>query len=956
MQTKQFKAWAMASTLLTGLGAAAPALAQEGDEASASTDRIVVTGTRIRSPGVVSNSPISTVDAEEFQRRQVVNVEELIRTLPVAFPAIGPGVNNGQGGGFTVNLRALGSNRNLVLMDGRRIVPFNLGGSVDTNVIPMAMLERADFITGGAAAVYGSDAMSGVVNFVLRDDFEGVEVSAQYGVSDRGDANRLRVDATVGGNFADGRGNAVLSIGYTDTDELRQGDRSFGEFSLNSVTGNPAGSPVAIPALVILPGARSVAEGGVGLTGNQQIDLTTGELRSFFNPFNFNPDNFFQTPQERFQLLGRANYEINNHFDVYLDALYVRSSVDAQLASSALFGVNADVPIGNPFIPEGMRQQLCTEFGIADCTVGNTETVNMTIGRRFEELGPRLNDFTNTTFQFTVGTRGDLVAGWTYDAYYQYGESVQDQVRGNWGSRSRAVQALGAVSTTECLDPSGGCVPLNPFGAEGSVTSEMIDFFNLDALLGNRVQQEVAHGSVTGDLGFTSPFATNPVSAAFGYEWRHVEAATRSDGASQTQGEVLGTGAPTPDRQGSFQLSEFFGEAYVPLVEDHEFFRTLALEVGFRRTAFSTAGETDHYWTYKLGGEWSPVEDLRFRVMYQRATRAPSVNELFAPQVSGLSNLAVDPCQGAVTGALASLCQQTGVPASVIGNLPEPRAGQVNVLTGGNPTLGPEVADTITIGFVLSPQAIPGLTLAVDWWRIDLEDAISNPSVTDIVDQCYDTRFNPNLTFNAACALVLRSPSTGNLNDLDSPGVVLALNNIGENRREGVDISATYQFDLADLGADPALGRVALQFNGTVFTDIINQPTPVSVRRDCLGVFSVACGGPKPEFKSSTRATWMFSDFDVSVLWNHIGSTKAEAPGFLPAFSSIGSYNYFDLSGGWNVTDNLRLSLTAANVFDKEPPVVGNTIGTTSENSGNTFPQSFDVIGRYFTVGARMRF
>jgi iron complex outermembrane receptor protein len=952
-----FKSCLLASTLIGGLAATAPALAQEEDGAQApASDVVRVTGTRIQAPGVVSNSPISTVGAEEFRTRQVVNVEELIRTLPVAFPAIGPGVNNGQGGGFTVNLRALGSNRNLVLMDGRRIVPFGLGGSVDTNVIPLALLERADFVTGGAAAVYGSDAMSGVVNFVMRNDFEGAELSAQYGISDVGDTQRRRIDATVGGNFADGRGNAVLSIGYTNTDALRQGDRSFGEFSLNSETGAPGGSPVAIPALIILPGARSVADGGLGLTGNQQIDPATGELRSFFNPFNFNPDNFFQTPQERYQLLARASYEINNHFDVYMDALFVRSEVNAQLASSALFGVNADVPIGNPFLPEGMRQQLCAEFGIANCTVGNTETVNMTIGRRFEELGPRLNDFTTTTFQYTIGTRGDLAAGWTYDAYYQYGESTQDQVRGNWGSRSRAVQALNAVSTTQCINPANNCVPLNPFGDEGTVTQEMIDFFNLDSILGNNVRQDVLHGSVTGDLGFSSPFATSPISAAFGYEWRRMEAGTSSDGASQIQGEVLGTGAPTPDRQGSFQLTEWFGEAFVPLVEDRPFFRSLNLELGLRKTEFAIGGETDNYWTYKVGGDWSPVDDIRFRAMYQRATRAPSVNELFAPQVSGLSNLAADPCQGAVTGALASLCQQTGVPSAVIGNLPAPRAGQVNVLTGGNRELGPEVADTYTVGFVFSPSEVPGLTVAVDWWRIDIEDAIDSPSVTDIVEQCYSTAFNPNLSFNEACALVRRSPSSGNLNDLDSDGVVLALNNIGENRREGIDFSANYQFELADLGADPGMGSIALQFNGTLFTDIINQPTPVSVRRDCLGVFSVACGGPKPEFKSSTRVTWMVRDYDFSLLWNYIGSTDAEASGFLPAFSSIEAYNYFDLSGGWNVNDNVRLSATVANLFDKSPPIVGNTIGTTSENSGNTFPQSFDVIGRYFTVGARLRF
>lgn len=583
----------------------------------------------------------------------------------------------------------------------------------------------------------------------------------------------------------------------------------------------------------------------------------------------------------------------------------------------------------------------------------------MTIGRRFEELGPRLNDFTTNTFQYTLGARGDLAGGWTYDVYYQYGESVQDQIRGNWGSRSRAVQALNAVSTTECINPANGCVPLNPFGEEGSVTQEMIDFFNLDAMLGNEVTQEVVHGSVTGDLGFASPFASSPISTAFGYEYRRVAASTSSDSASQIQGEVLGTGAPTPDRQGTFQLFEFFGEAYVPLVEDRPGIRSLALELGARHTEFRSGGESDSYWTYKVGGEWSPMDDLRVRGMYQRATRAPSVNELFAPQVSGLGNLAVDPCQGSVSGNLAQLCQQTGVPSSVIGNLPEPRAGQVNVLTGGNPELGPEVADTYTLGFVYNPSTAPGFSISVDWWRIDITDAIDSPSVNDIISQCYSTSFNPNLTMNDACALVRRSPSTGNLNDLDSDGIVLALNNVGENVREGWDVNASYVFDADAIGLNPSMGSFGIQFNGTLYTQIINQPTPTSVRRDCLGYYSEACGGPKPKYKTSTRFSWMMDSFDVSLLWRYQGAARVEsavAGDFQPEFSSIGAYNYFDLSGGWNFNENVRLSATVANLFDRQPPMLGNTIGTTSENSGNTFPGTYDVIGRYYTIGLRARF
>jgi iron complex outermembrane receptor protein len=959
----------MIAGLMAG-GLAIPAAAQEQDVPEAATETIRVTGTRIQAPGVVANSPITTVGSEEFQFRQPVAVEELLRTLSVAAPAIGPGTNNGSNGSASIDLRNLGSNRNLVLMDGRRIVPFTLGGSVDTNVIPLALIERVDLVTGGAAAVYGSDAISGVVNFVLRDDFEGVELSGSWGTSGEGDADRRRADLTVGGNFANGRGNAVVSVGYTLTDPLRQDERSIGLESINSSNGLPQGSGTSVPSFFNTPATGGNPTLAAQLCSDPdncpgiQIDPSTGQLVEAFQFFNFNPDNYYQAPLDRYQMVGMANYEINRHAEIYLNALYVDSEVSTQLAASGTFNNTFDVPIGNPFIPEPMRQQLCANRGIAsaDCVAGNPETIQLTVNRRITELGPRLNVFTSKTFQYTAGVRGDVANGWVYDAYYQWGRSERVHSRGNWGSRSRVAQALNAVSTTDCLDTSNGCVPLNVFGEAGSITQEMVDFINLDATLNQFVEQEVLLGSVSGDLGrFSSPWAADPVSTAFGYEYRRVVAGTSSDAASQIQGEVLGTGAPLPDREGTFQLFEFFGEAMVPLVQDRSWARNLSLELGARHTSFRSGGESDDYWTYKVGGEYLPVDDLRFRAMYQRATRAPSVNELFAPQVTGLGNLNTDPCAGSAPlndAALGQLCIQTGVPQGALGALPQPSAGQVNVLTGGNPLLGPEVADTYTAGFVLQPTMLRGLTASMDYWLIEIEDAITAPSVGDIISQCYSTDLNPNREFNAACQLILRSPLSGNLNDLEAPGIVLAQNNIGRERREGVDVNIAYGFDLADLGADPAMGSVALSFNSTFYTDMRSQPTPASLDRQCLGYYSEPCGAPSPDVKFTARAIWNVADYDFSLQWRHLSSVRVEPDvgNWMPEFSSIPAYNYFDLSVGWDVNENARLNLTIANLTDEKPPLVGNTIAGTAENSGNTFPQTYDVIGRFFTLGARVRF
>ena len=975
-----FKKTKVCTGVLVALGgalttAALPALAQDAT-------RVEITGTRIKSIGAISSSPITSVSAEEINSSQPVAVEEIIRGLPAAIPAIGPGTNNGSGGIATIDLRGLGVNRTLVLVNGRRAVPADLLGRVDTNAIPVALIERIDLVTGGASAVYGADAVSGVVNFVLRKNFSGIEAQSSYGASERGDAKRYRSDVTVGANLADGRGNVALSFGTTRTTPLTQGERSFGEFQLASTTGLRSGSPTAAPSTF----------GGIPapFTGTRAIDLTTGALRPAVESdnFNFNPLNYFVTPLERTQMSAIGRFTINDYAEAYADLTNTKSAVTLNLAPSGSFGSagfpNWKLPIGNAFIPDAMRAQLCSAFLAAElakatltppqvpnpavvaalqpanCVAGNTQEVTLNIGRRFVEYGPRINTFDNTTAQWTAGLRGSipLLSSWSYDAYLQNGTTNQLSSRINWGSASKFQQALRAVSTTNCTVTSGGCVPINVFGAPGSITPAMLNFINQTAVQTTFVEQKVAQLSINGDLGpVKSPWAKAPVSLALGYEKRDLAAGNRSDAPSQLNGEVLGTGAPLPDRTGTLSLSEGFMETIVPLASGITGVHSLNLEGGYRQSEFKTEASSKNYGSWKYGVDYAPVKGLRFRAMQQRATRAPNINELYAPVVSGLSNRAIDPCQLALinttdantAGTLSNLCRVTGVPTAQIGAVPAPSSGQISNTGGGNPALSPEEADTTTIGFVWEPTFVPGLSLTLDYYKILIEKAVSSATTNQVLDGCYSATLNPGFSAgNPFCGLIARNPTTGSLNG--AAGVITQSSNLGSVRAEGYDLGVSYRLSLKSYG------RLDLGVQATIVTENGFKSLPSTAYVDCVGVYGADCGGPTSKTKWSQRTTWSMGDFTAGYNWRHLGSVAVQGGTFLPAFSSIKSYNYVDLNFAWEATKNLRVTLSVNNAGDLQPPVVGNTIATTTSNSGNTFPQWYDVIGRQYTLGARLKF
>lgn len=1017
----------LASTLIASAFIGAnPALAQVTtpaeatppvqDDSTGSGLDVVVTGSRIARPDLTTASPVNVVNQQEIQLRQPATAEELLRDLPSIRPNLGPAVNNGSDGSSSLDLRGMGTNRTLVLLDGRRIVPFGLDNIVDTNVIPVALLERVDVVTGGASTVYGADAVAGVVNFITRRNFSGLDLSAQYGVSERGDTPRFKVDLTMGGNLADGKGNVVLGIGYQKNDELLTTRRDIGRIPVSSVTGLFSGSTASVPTIFTSPSAGQIFPGQstAGIVG-AVINPTTGafERATAGNTFNTNIGTYLQTPLEKINLFTQARYEITPGIEAYASGMFTRNTVRLQLASSATFTNTYQLSLNNAYLPAAARNQLCAARGITTAACNTAAAVRGGPGtagyieipviaqRRFTEYGARGNPIESQQFQLQGGLRGEIVKGLKYDFSAQYGETTQNQDRENWGSFSRVQQALrsynNAAGTAVCTDTSNGCVPLNLFGPEGSITPAMINFFDLDARIRRKTQLTVVNGNITGDLGqFASPFASAPIGFNIGGEYRKIKAASFPDFPSQIQGEVLGTGARTPPDVGQYDVKEAFGEIIIPLVADVPFLYRVTAEGGIRYSDYSTTGGST---TWKAGGGIEPFQGFKFRGMYQKAVRSPNISELYQSAVQGLGNLTTDPCQANLpvgNAGLTALCVATGAPASTIGSISPPSSTQINVTTSGNANLQVERATTYTLGGVISPNdLLPGFSLTVDYFNIKVKDAITQPGQGDILNGCYSASLNPTFAYNAFCQLIQRNPLNGTLNGAgETPGVILGYSNLGRIETAGIDFGVSQRVPLADLGLNNA-GTLNFGFNATWLDYYHFQATPNSINRDCTAYYSTNCTNPRPEWKWNGRATYTLGGFDISLLWTHIsrvslepyratvttplttpqpggpnpaltgsstvvinGTTYTGVPtaGIQPNFRSIPAYDYFDLALHYSVNDNLDITLTVDNLFDKKPPLVGSGVGGTAFNNANTFPTTYDPIGRYFTFGTRLKF
>ncbi|MFC7536070.1 TonB-dependent receptor domain-containing protein [Sphingomonas sp. GCM10030256] len=1054
MSKTYFRGALLATTVFTGMAFAAPAAAQDTvqpgqneqgtpaapqpadnqipapgvapQEAADQTvpagdqpEEIVVTGTLIRNPNLEQSTPVNVTTADTIELKQSNVAEEVLREIPGVVSSIGSAVNNGNGGASYVDLRGLGSIRNIVLLDGNRIAPSGLAGRVDLNNIPLALVERVDALTGAAVTTYGADAITGVVNFITKKNFAGVELSVSDQITQKGDGNYVRADLTLGANFDDGRGNAVVSVGYQNSDPVYQGDRDFSFFQVDSYSGGQGGSGTSVPSRFSgtrpidpatgLPSTNpAVANGGV-----RQIDPVTGRAVPTFATFNFNPYNIFQTPFNRYNIFGQANYEVSDAVEVYGRGLFSKNTVDTIIAPSGSFGGAVTINLNNPFLPAALRQQFCAfdinpaaavytpRFTPAQCAAAalatgptdpNYRTVTATLSRRTVEVGPRISAYETQIFDARVGARGPITSTIDWDVSGAYGESKNTQTIQGYTLQSRFRQGVlvnGTLANPVCQDPSNGCVAVNVFGPEGSITPAAADFLSENSFSITNTTLAQGRGIVSGDFGFALPWATQPIGFALGAEYRRYTARAESDTLAKTPGELGGAGGASPDigvnDPAGYKVYEGYAELIAPLIEDRPFFESLTLEAGARYSDYHILGAGGYNtWTYKAGGSWEPGAGVKFRGNYSRAVRAPNIGELFTPQTTGLTNLGIDPCAGAAptTNAdLRAICLAQGAPVGTIGSITNPTAGQANAVFGGNLELQPEKANTYTVGVVLQPDFLPRFSMSVDYYNIRIKDVIGSALPGDVINACFGN-ITAASAANPACTSIGRNPFTGGLDGdpATTPGLFLATTNLGELFTDGVDLIANYRRDLGF--ADLALSFVGNWTRNSEYN--ANVESEDSFFRECAGYYSVNCsftGSIQPEFQFSQRTTLTFGKVDLSLLWRWIDAVKFEPRQFQddlafaedagcedplgadpdacivePEFRKIGAEHYFDFATRFNATDNITFTFNIQNLLNNKPKVVGNSIGSTTFNSGNVFPSTYDALGRRFAAGVRVKF
>jgi outer membrane receptor protein involved in Fe transport len=988
-----------------------PAFAQDATEEDAG-ETIVVTGTRLASPNLEAASPVTVVSAEEIKNTGTTRVEDLVNSLPQVFAGQGANISNGSSGTATLNLRGLGSERTLVLVNGRRLVPGDPSTSAaDINVIPGAMVKRIDVLTGGASAVYGADAVSGVVNFVMDTDFEGFRVDGQYsfynhnndigsqvtnplaargypiprGMSNNGGA----VDTTVafGTGFDDGHGHITAYAGYRKVNAVLQASRDYSACSL----GARSNAQVAANGALFTCGGSATSANGTVIaydSGGNPANFTStffqvGAGRTLvpgFTPYNFGPLNYFQRPDERYTAGVFADYEISDALQPYLEFMFMDDRTVAQIAPSGDFGNTLSINCDNPLLSAQQRGILCdTEnllvspnpanafdvvgntglpaFNFIDPVTGGTYNRGFAqILRRNVEGGPRRDDLQHTSYRGVLGMKGTLDKAWSYDAYYLYGRTNFSQTYQNDFSVARITRALDVVTgpngTPVCRSTLDGtdanCVPWDIWGT-GTVNQAALAYIQSPGLSRGVVTQQVMSAAFTGDLGqygIKSPGASDGFGLALGAEYRKDKLEFVSDTTFQT-GDLAGQGAPTLPVAGEYNVKEMFAELRAPLIQD-SFIQELTLNAAYRYSKYDVGASGFSTDTYKIMGELVPVEGVRFRGGYNRAVRAPTIQDFFAPQRVALDGTD-DPCAGFAITAADVGCLAQGLS---IGQVVAPNpADQYNGLIGGNPNLLPEAADTWTAGVVLTPRMIPGFSLSVDWFNIKIDDAIQGIGADAILTQCTNTA-DPFF-----CGLVNRDAS-GSLWRTSNGYIIDTTQNIGGAETEGVDVLMSYGRQIGGLG------RLNLSFVGTWLNSLITNDG-ISTPYDCTGYHGALCGTPNPKWRHQLRVGLDTKlGIGASVRWRYFNGVTQDRASTNPSLSGvtqpanlkIPSVNYFDLALTADVGDHFKFRLGANNVLDNTPPVVAGAACPAGACNGNVWAQVYDSIGRYVYAGVTLDF
>lgn len=939
-------------------------------------EEVIVTGSRIQRANITASSPVTQLDSEELEFTGITRVEDVLRYLPQVYAEQSTGQSNGGTGTATVALRDLGPERTLVLVNGRRLPPgspLQGGETSDINQIPGALIERVEVLTGGASSVYGSDAVAGVANFILRDDFEGVQFDYQFSQyqhdNDDGSIQDLIAEAgypvpddtewdgdinnfslIIGGNLEGGRGNVTGYFTYRDVEALTQAARDYSGCALDTNAAACAGSATSPSGTFSDFGALPASDAGPSyefrVEGNQFVE--GAEL------FNFGPLNYWQRPDERYTAGAFARYDLTDTTSVFTEFMFMDDRTVTQIAPSGNFFQTSTINCDNPLLSAQQQQSVCGDYGL-----GPDDDQVMFIGRRNVEGGPRQQDLRHTTFRGVLGVEGEIDDVWRFEVTGQYAEVSMENTYLNDLSNTRLARALNVV-TDERVDDDGDpvnpetfgqpvcqsvvdgsdpdCVPWNIF-QEGGVTQEAVDYMVLPLFARGTTDQTVFIGYVEGNLGeygWKLPSADSGVSVILGAEYRDVNLDFNPDRGFQT-GEGAGQGGATlPVEDAGYDVTEGFAEVSLPVVEGAPFVDALVFDLGYRYSDYSTGVDAD---TYKVAASWDIDPQVRIRASYNRAIRAAQLRELFLPQGFNLFDMDVDPCGGANPERTLEECARTGVTPGQYGNIANSPANQYNFLQGGNPDLDPEESDTYSVGVVLAPNAIEGLTVSLDYYEIEVEDAISNLNPEFILDQCLDTGESQ------FCGAIRRGAG-GDLwigSDVDTSGRVAALNeNLALFEVKGIDLVVDYMLELGDMGS---LGfRNVLGYIDTWDQQEVEGAPTVS----CEGVWGGVCLAPTLEYKNNFRTTWSTPwNAMISLNWRYLSSVDD-----INEQVDLGERNYFDLSGIWEVADFATVRAGINNLLDRDPPIAGGNAGPSNFGNGNTFPSTYDVLGRYYFLGA----
>lgn len=978
------------STIMGGVVASTAMTAMAQDDIN---DEVIVTGSRLNvNPNLTSANPVLTVDDAEIASRGTVNIEDLTNNLPQVFAGQAAEVSNGASGTSTLNLRGLGATRTLTMIDGRRL-PYGSStfSPANLDLVPTALIERVDILTGGASAVYGSDAIGGVANFILKRDFEGAELDLQYGFAQNGngidrfdevsraagvdvpgsvtDGEEFNASFALGANTADGKGNVTVFGSYQNREAITQDNRSFSACTLGNGNTN-----------------------GFGCVGSGNFRLFAGPGGAFFQQedgtivpyaggsaqtFNFGPFNFFQRPAERFQIYGKGQYEIAEGHEVFASASFTSNFSDAQVAPSASFGsysINCDNPLiqGNDLAGGGSLASDVFGCSTADIAAG-TDVSGMAMSHRNVEGGPRNSRLENSAYRLVGGLRGEL-GNWNYETFAQYSRTTDQSVSTNDFVIANLQDAIFAVDdgmgNVVCRSGNAGCVPYNIFqrgaGGESLVTPAQTDYIQGVGITQGETEQLVYGANFQtnlGDYGFKSPFSDSGVGLLLGTEYREDKLESIPDEISQVPGGgFTGVGGATLPVKGSVEVFELFTEMQIPLVTDMPFAEELVLSGQYRYSDYDTNGNgtsgsfnTD---AYGVQLTWQPVEDVNFRGQFQRSVRAPNVIELYTGQDTGLPNLNAgvnsagntiyDPCATANPTASAAACANTGVTAAQYGTILDVISGQTQAITGGNPNLNPETSDTFTVGAVFSPSALPGFTASVDYFDISVEDFISaGIGVQTTLDQCLATGDA------AFCSLITRDGRGSLVSGSAGVGFAATNINIATLDTSGFDFQAGYNLDLEDLGVNN-MGDVRLQYAGTILDKFDFTPFPGGTVIECAGKYGNDCAQPvNPTYRHRMLATWNTPfGIETTLTWRHLSGTDNISAAPSPVDERLAAADYFDLSGNYEITEGVRFRAGMNNIFSEQPPVSissGPPLG-----NGNTYPVSFDT-GRFIFFGLNIK-